>query len=211
MTRTLTIFGINGRTGRELARTAGAQGWHVRGFVRPTSDRETDFGDCRIVRGSFAEAERVVAAVDGSDAVCCVLGPRPPYTEVFCAEATAAILAAMARTGSRRLVCLTGAMIGPAPNRSRAMEWMARTYARRQPEAARDRLEQERLVEAADLEWTLVKPPRLTDAPPSGRVQAGTALPVGLLSRIGRADLAAFLLDEAEAGRFVRQCVFVKG
>ncbi|MDH5727343.1 MAG: NAD(P)H-binding protein, partial [Nitrospira sp.] len=104
----------------------------------------------------------------------------------------------------------TGAMIGPAPSRSRPMEWMARTFARWQPQAIRDREEQERLVESSQLDWTIVKPPRLTDSPPQGRVQASASLRVGLLSRISRADLAAFILDEVQAGRFVRQRTFVK-
>jgi hypothetical protein len=56
-----------------------------------------------------------------------------------------------------------------------------------------------------------VKPPRLTDSPPQGRVQAGSWLRVGLLSTIGRADLAAFLFDEVQTGRFLRQRIFVKG
>ena len=207
----LAIFGISGRTGHELAKVAGLNGWKVRGLVRPRSVVEGDLDTCRIVRGNFDELGQVVETIADSAAVCCLIGPRPPYRDVFCAAATVAIMTAMKQTSCRRLICQTGAMIGPAPNRSCPMEWAARTFARWHPEAAQDREEQERLIKSSGLEWTIVKPPRLTDSPPRHRVQASSSLQVGLLSKISRADLAAFLLDEIEAGRFVRQRIFVKG
>lgn len=211
MAHRLAIFGISGRTGRELARVARIKGWEVCGFVRPASEGEDAIAHGRIVRGHFEDFDRVVETVADSQAVCCLIGPRPPYTDVFCATATAAIIAVMKQTGCTRLACQTGAMIGPAPNRSHPMEWMARTFASWHPQAVRDREEQERLVESSGLDWTIVKPPRLTDSPPQGRVKAGPSLRVGLLSRISRADLAAFILDEIQTGRFVRQRIFVKG
>ena len=207
----LSIFGISGRTGRELVTVASLNGWEVRGLVRPTSLFEDGTGHCRIVRGNFDEPDRIVETIADSEAVCCLIGPRPPYTDVFCATATAAIIAAMKQTGCRRLICQTGAMIGQAPNRSRPMEWAARTFARWHPEAARDREEQERLIESSGLDWTIVKPPRLTDSTPRDQVEASSFLQIGLLSKISRADLAAFILDEVQNSRFVRQRIFVKG
>lgn len=211
MVHKLAIFGISGRIGHELAKDASSRGWEVCGFARPTSNVEGAIGNVQIVLGDFEDFDRVVETIADSQAVCCLIGPRHPYTDVFCATATAAIIAAMKQTGCTRLVCQTGAMIGPAPNRSHPMEWMARTFASWHPQAVRDREEQERLVESSGLDWTIVKPPRLTDSPPQGRVKAGPSLRVRLLSRISRADLAAFILDEIQTGRFVRQRIFVKG
>ena len=207
----LAIFGISGHTGRELAKVASLKGWEVRGFVRPTSKVEGGIGHCRIVRGNFEEFDRVIETIADSEAVCCMIGPRPPYTDVFCAVATAAIIAAMRHTSCHCLVCQTGAMIGPAPNRSCPMEWMARVFAKWRHESARDREEQERIVESSSLDWTIVKPPRLTDSPPQGRVQASSLLRIGLRSKISRADLATFMFDELQTGCFVRPRIFVKG
>ena len=210
MDRKLAIFGISGRTGQELAKVASSRGWEVCGFVRPTGKGEGAIVHGRIVRGSFEDFDRVVEAIVDSQAICCLIGPRPPYTDVFCAKATTAIIAAMKQTGCKRLVCQTGAIIGPAPNRSRPMEWMARTFASWHPQAILDREEQERLVESSGLDWTIVKPPRLTDSLPKGLVQASASLRIGLLSKISRSDLAAFILDEIQTGRFVRQRIYVK-
>jgi uncharacterized protein YbjT (DUF2867 family) len=103
-------------------------------------------------------------------------------------------------------------MIGDAPgNRSRPIEWMQAMYARQRPAIVADRAAQERVVLESGLDWTIVKPPRLADGPATGPVRADAALRVGLMSRIRRADLAEFLLDEVDRPRFVRARVFVAG
>ena len=100
---TLAIFGISGRTGRELAIISGLKGWEVRGFVRPTSQFENGMDRCQIVRGNFDELDRVIETIGDSAAVCCLIGPRPPYRDVFCATATAAIITAMKQASCCRL------------------------------------------------------------------------------------------------------------
>lgn len=64
----------------------------------------------------------------------------------------------------------------------------------------------ERLVEASDTDWTVVRPPRLVDgAQRDYRIKVG-ALPDGAWS-MSCADLAAFLLDEAERRGHVKGVV----
>ena len=208
--RTLAVFGITGQTGEALVNAAAVRGWAVRGFARPESATPRGPAAPIIVRGYFTDSTRVVEAVAGADAVCCVIGPRAPYTEVFCAAATAAIVQAMRQVGSRRLVCQTGAMVGPG-NRTPAFEWFCRSFARRRPAVAQDRLEQEGLIRECGLDWTLVKPPRLTNGPARHAVKAGCALRVGLLSSISRADIAEFMLDAIEGAQYVCARVFVRG
>jgi len=209
VSRVLAVFGITGGTGRAIAREAATRGWTVRGFVRPDGRAPDGISRAHLVRGIFSDRKRVSETVTGADAVCVVVGPRPPYTDVFCAAATEAVVAAMHDAGVRRLVCQTGAMIG-AGNRTWPFAWMARAFARRQPAAARDRIEQERVVQDSGLDWTLVKPPRLTHTTPGHVVEAGPALRVGLLSTLARADLAAFTLDAIEQSRHVGARVFVR-
>jgi putative NADH-flavin reductase len=204
---TVAIFGVSGRTGYALTAAARGRGWTVRSFCRISSVAPNG---AAVIHGAFCDPERVRAVVEGADAVCCVVGPRAPHREVFCADATRAILAAMEAVGCRRLLCVTGATTGAVPSRSRPFAWLGAWFRWRRPAIARDREAQEAAIAASPLDWTIVKPPRLTDASPSGRVAVGPALPVGLGSSISRADLANFLLDEIAEPRFVRQRVIVQ-
>jgi uncharacterized protein YbjT (DUF2867 family) len=84
-------------------------------------------------------------------------------------------------------------------------------FRRRWPAIAADGAEQEAIVMASGLDWTLVKPPRLTSGPRTTTVHADATLPVGALSSIGRRDLAEFILRAAAHDRFVGQRVYVRG
>ena len=69
-------------------------------------------------------------------------------------------------------------------------------------ERMRDKETMEPLITASGLTWTIVRPPKLSDHDATGKYTAGTGLPIRLWSSIGRADLAAFLIDEAETPRY---------
>jgi putative NADH-flavin reductase len=204
---TIAIFGISGRTGQALADGARARGWGTRSLGRISSTAPIG---AAMIHGGFDQPQRVQEAVRDVVAACCVFGPRPPFTDVFCAEASRAVIAAMRAAGCRRLLCVTGAMVGEVPSRSRGMHWMTRAFGWRRPAVAADRLEQETVVMASGLDWTIIKPPRLTEGDPTGRIVAGTNLPVDLRSTLTRADLARFMLDAVADAMFVNQRVLVK-
>jgi putative NADH-flavin reductase len=211
-TRTLAVFGATGKTGLALIAEARQRGWQVQALVRGAAGTLEGQSGVEIVRGEFSSLERLQATIVGASAVCCVFGPRPPFTDVFCANATRAVIAAMQHTSTHRLIVQTGAMVGQnLPNWTLAWRLMTSMYQRQQPKAARDRLEQERLVRQSGLDWTIIKPPRLTDGAASRHVRVAANLRVGMLSKISRADLATVLMDEVEQPRFVGQAVFALG
>ncbi|HSB52708.1 MAG TPA: NAD(P)H-binding protein, partial [Gemmatimonadales bacterium] len=198
----IAVFGISGRTGRAILEGARERGLNLVALVRPTANVPVA-GHLRVYRGDLADPGTVQQVVANTRAVVCVLGPRPPFGDIFCAAGTGAIISTMKACGVARLICQTGAMIGPLPRTvSRPMRWAARRFAAAYPAVAADRAEQEALVRASALDWTLVKPPRLTDRSSRRPVTAGPAISVGLLSSVGRPALAAFLLDEVLRPQF---------
>lgn len=209
----LAVFGGTGRTGGALVATALAHGWTVRAFVRTQAGADLPLPEgLDVVRGDPARHADIVATVRGADAVCCCFGPRATRPEPFCAALMQSIVEAMREEGVRRLVCVTGAMIGAVPsNVSIGMRVLAAVFRRRLAGIAIDRAAQEEIAAGSGLDWTLVKPPRLTDGAPTGVVHANPVLPIGLRSRIGRRDLADFVFRAAVHGRFVGQRVYVHG
>ena len=207
----VALFGASGKTGQAFARAGAAKGLVIRASVRDAA-RAVLPSTIEILCGDLGDADHVRDTIAGTMAVCCVFGPRPPHTDVFCAPATELIVDAMRHAGVRRLVCQTGAMIGgDVASWTLPVRLMVRMFRWQRPAVAADRMRQEKLVRESDLEWTLVKPPRLTDGPARGRVAAGVDLRIGLLSKISRADLASFLVGECVAPRHLKQAVYVTG
>jgi uncharacterized protein YbjT (DUF2867 family) len=84
---------------------------------------------------------------------------------------------------------------------------MRKTFLRN---VARDSAEMERIVKASDVDWTIVRPPRLTNGPLTrtyGVADGRLPLGAGRIATVSRADVAHFLLDEIEQPGHVRQVV----
>jgi putative NADH-flavin reductase len=208
--RKLAVCGATGKTGLALIAEARRRGWRLRVLVRGVAGRLEKQPGVEVIRGDYASAQTLETVFEGVQAVVCVFGPRSVHTEHFCASATKSVIQAMQKRGIKRLLVQTGAMVGRYPqNWSFIWNLFVCLYQRQQPKDASDRLEQENLTRQSGLEWTIIKPPRLTSGLPS-RVQAGSKVRVGLMSSLSRTSLAVFLMDEVEQPDFVGEVVFVK-
>lgn len=208
---TVAIFGGSGATGKVLISRALRNGLRVRALTRTAGSIDPGLLRLEVLEGSLSSAEDVESTLRGCKAAICVFGPRPPYADIFCEQATATIVAAMHRLGIARLVCQTGGMIGDYPaNRTLPFKYMVDMFTRRSPELARDRKGQERAVMLSSLDWTIVKPPRLTDGKAKGRWIVGPDVRLGLLSSIARDDLAGFLVAETLSPQHLGQAVFIR-
>jgi hypothetical protein len=115
------------------------------------------------------------------------------------------ILAAMQGHGVRRLVQSIGAGV-PDPHDApkpadRLIRLLVRTLS---ANVYRDMEQVDQLVRASDRDWTIVRVPRLTDEPKSGRVRVGH-IGRGVGTQLSRADLAEFMLRQVEDGTYLRQ------
>jgi putative NADH-flavin reductase len=207
---TFTVFGASGAAGQAFVSSALARGHAVRAFLRPSTAWSAP--SCvQVFRGTFDDLSLLRDAVDGVDAVCSFIGPRPPNTDVFCAAATQAILNAMAVHGVQRFACVTGAMVAASPaSVSVPARLVATLFRLARAQVAADRASQEAIVKSSASSWTLFKPPRLHTGPRSASLVIGSGVRVGLVSTLSYSDLAFVILDAVEKGQFTRQSVFVR-
>ncbi len=206
MTRVL-IVGASGRTGRHLVAGALARGLAVTALV--PHGAPPDLLPAEVVRaeGNVLQAATLAPAVRGQDAVLCVLGPRTGSPPTLCSEGTLHLIAAMKGERVARLVIVTGAMIG---HPTEGLGWLYRALREAVPEGAlADRRLQESLVTASGLDWTIVRPPRLTDGASHGHWRVGEAIHLGAFARIARADLAEFMLGQVNDRTLVRRGVSI--
>jgi putative NADH-flavin reductase len=215
----LTIFAATGGIGRQAFEQAIAAGHPVTAVVRtPNSLPE----GARIVAADLVAADPAVieSAVGGADAVLSCLGPRSISESGIASQGTRAIIQAMKATGVRRLVVISAAPIStvPSPGRSTPPKHdpgegffmrtllgpLAKAVLRR-PYA--DLALMEDLLRDSGLDWTVVRPPRLTNGPLTGtyRTALGQNLRRGLL--ISRADVAHFMLRALERPETIGRAV----
>ncbi|GAV19150.1 NmrA-like family protein [Mariprofundus micogutta] len=212
----VALFGASGATGKHVLAALLAEGITVRALCRNGTaldafvDELTEVeAEVTVVEGELTSKKAVQKTMRGCDAVICLFGPHPPYTDLFCADATALIVESMHSLNISHLLCQTGAMFGDYPdNRSWAMQEMVDSFQHRHPELAEDRSEQERIVKSSGLQWTLIKPPRLTTGAVNEEIQVGDDLPVGVLSSASRATIAHWLVQELHHPVHIGEALF---
>jgi putative NADH-flavin reductase len=162
----------------------------------------------RVIQGDARQGNAVADAVYGADVVISALGSGHETVTLFGRHA----MAAMERVGVKRIVSLVGAsVVVPGDLSSMSMRMLRLITRMFGGSMLKDGEVHARELAASRLEYTLVRPPRLTDAAASGRIQHDLTLRLGPTSSISRADLAAFLLEVAVERRYIRAAPMVAG
>ncbi|MFF7635856.1 NAD(P)-dependent oxidoreductase [Kitasatospora sp. NPDC008050] len=205
----LTVLGATGGVGRHLVAHALADGHRVTAVVRDPARLAVRHPELTVVRADALDPDEVAGVVEGADAVLSGVGQAGRHDPLHPASASArAAAAGMAATGVRRLVVVSAGTL----NRSGAgQSFVARRVL--SPllwvvfkELYTDLETTERILRASDLEWTAVRPARLTDGPGQGRYRpAIDSGPPG--NSIARADVARAMLDLLTDPRTIRRTV----
>ena len=145
-----------------------------------------------VTRGDALDAPAVTEAAAGADAVLSALGPRGARVPGLLAGAAANTVAAMRKTGARRLICVSaaGAFITGDPH----MNWLVKQILPRvlaKPFADVRRMED--VIAESGLDWTLVRATRLVNTALTGRYRVAPGYPPHGGGKISRADVAHFM------------------
>jgi putative NADH-flavin reductase len=202
----LVVLGATGGTGLEIVRQAIEHGHSVTAFVR-SPERLKPFQDRITVKQgdplNGAELERVI---EGHDAVLSGFGPRVPISKAdanLLQQFAVALTGAMLHAGVRRVVVESVAflfkdsIIPPAYLLGRMLF----------PGIVADSSAMEDVFARSGLDWTIVRPPELTDKPYTGnyRVREGHLPRFGF--KISRADAADFMIKAVENPSSIRKIV----
>jgi putative NADH-flavin reductase len=187
------------RTGRLIVEQALENGHHVTAAVRNPDTRtelhrlRADTGRLRITAGDVRDPRAVRAAVQGQEAVVSAVASRGRHPHGVFSDGTRTIVDALRATGVRRFLCISSRGVN---YHDRGLPFIYRAVLR--PLLLRDVYADmtimEEAVRASDLDWTLIRPPRLVDSPARGtyRVEDGHNPRGGWT--LSRADLAAFVV-----------------
>ena len=204
----LLVLGATGGTGLEIVRQAIEHGHSVTALVR-SPERLKPFRDrITIKQGNLLNRDELERAIRGQEAVLSGFGPRLPVSKEeadLLRQFGAALTGAMLQAGVRRVVVESVAFlfkdtfIPPAYLLGRLLF----------PGILADASGMERVFGESELDWTIVRPPRLTDNPYTGRyrVREGHLPRFGLT--ISRADVADFMIKSVENHLSVRKVVGV--
>ena len=199
----LFLLGATGGTGLALTAQALERGHEVTAFVRSPDKLKARHERLRIVTGDPRDAASLGRALPGHDAVLSSLGATDRRPTTLLHDCTQSLLSALAQTEIRRLVALSSALLFPD------MGLPGKIFGFVFRNALADALVMEQLLASSPLDWTVLRPPRLTDGRPRARYRVAEHAPPA--RSITRADLARAVLDTVEEGGHVKKVIGVSG
>ena len=195
------VLGATGGIGKFLLEFATAHGHEVTAFVRSPQKIALKNERLRVVPGDLLHAEQLAQVLLGQDVVLSAFGPATLRRVTTRGEFGTALATAMGRSGVRRAVVVSSGLLFEEQH---AIGKLLRGTLFRN--LLPDMTAMEATLEKDGLEWTIVRPPRLTNGPLTKSYSvADGRLPKGMT--VSRACVADFMIKEAEQPAHVRQIV----
>lgn len=216
----LTIVAATGGIGRQLLEQAIAAGYDVTAVARNPQNLSPVPARAMAADLASIDPAALQPAVAGTDAVLSALGPRTQADAGVAARGTKVITQAMRAAGVRRVIVVSAAPIGTISSPARPhpprhdpgdgfiIRYLADPIVKRAlREHYADLARMEDILRASDLDWTIVRPPRLTGKPVTGRYRTayGQNLRRGVF--VSRADVAHYMLSAVGKPETFRQTV----
>jgi putative NADH-flavin reductase len=203
----LTIFAATGGVGREILKQALAAGHDITVVVRNPGKLSGEA--VRIITADMAAPDPAAlqGAMQGADAILSGLGPHSTSSAGIASQGTRAITAAMRAAGVRRIVVISAAPVGTVPSPGRPdpprhdagdgffMRNLGGPFAKTAfGKVYADLAVMEDILRDSGLDWTVVRPPKLTSKPLTGSYRTATGHNIKGGWSVPRADVAQLML-----------------
>lgn len=196
----IAIFGASGRTGILTVYQALDKGHQVTAFARKASTVTIEHKNFRVIQGDILEYDKVKQAIEGMDVIISALGVESKAPNTILSDGTRNILKAMDECKVNRFICMSSAGIlgndaGFLFGKIIIPLFLKQVFI--------DKVRQMKIIVESSVEWVIVRPSGLTDAPKTGKYKITMGAPVS--KRIPRADVADFMLKLTTDKQYDRQ------
>lgn len=196
----LMILGATGGIGTEMVRRSLERGHQVTALVRSPEKISRGRAALTVVAGDLLDRATLARNIMGHDAVLSAFGPPTLRQTTMRMDFAAGLAFALKSTGVRRVLVVSAAFLfrdGFLP------VVLGGTIFRN---VVRDTEAMEKEIMLDGLDWTVVRPPRLTNGSDTTyRIADGRSPKSGFL--VSRAAVAEFMVEEVAANHHVRQIV----
>lgn len=191
------VIGASSGIGYETVKAALSAGHEVRAFSRSAKNISISHPNLVKLNGDARSGADVSAAMQGVDAVIQSLGVKTltelAFGTTIFSEATRVMVDRMQQTGVHRLIMVTGIGAGNSRGRTNFLYdymlfplFLQRVYS--------DKDIAEDIVQKSNLDWTIVRPGLLTNAPAKKRYKVLNDMKDWRGGAISRADVADFMV-----------------
>ena len=176
------------------------KGHQVTAFARKPSSVTIQHKNLRVVQGDILEYDKVKQAVEGMDVIISALGVESRKSNTVLSGGTKNILQAMQECNVNRFICMSSAGI---LGNDAGFFFGKIIIPLLLKNVFKDKVRQMKIIMESTVEWVIIRPAGLTDAPKTGKYKITLGSP--LTQKIPRADVADFMLKLLTDKQYDRQ------
>jgi putative NADH-flavin reductase len=200
----LLIIGANGGIGRQSVDLALKANHHVTAILRDPAKLSLTHPNLTVVKGDIFHPETFQQYLSAADLVISAIGVSgggfgsdKPTTLYSAGNAT--LIKTMEQTGTRRAFFISASAIEISPvlpfyvrfaEKYIVQKLLRHMYA--------DLRQMEALIKSSDLDWTIIRPPQLTDKTVTGHYRTAINTFLKNCLKISRSDVAHFMIHNAK-------------
>lgn len=194
--RRIVVLGASGGIGKHVVAIALQQGYHVTAVLRNVTKLPLTDHNLRIVEGDILKPASFEPYLAGAAAVVSAIGKNSSKKTTLYSKGNENLIHAMNRAQVKRVFFISASGLEVNATHSFIVRFATRYILQRVLKHMYADLERmEHLIKQSNLDWTIIRPPRLTDGPVTGiyRLAVGKVLNNPLV--ISRADVAHFIMQ----------------
>jgi putative NADH-flavin reductase len=194
--KNIVVVGANGGIGRQTVMLALEYGHKVTAILRNPDHLAIKHANLNIVKGDIMNPKTLEKHFENADAIISAIGKSSFKPTTLYSQGNKNILTAMQNVEASRVFFISASGLHVNPTHSLIVKLATKYILQKLLKNMYADLERmEEMIKSSNLNWTIMRPPRLTDKPVSGiyRVSINRLLKNGL--SISRADLAHYILN----------------
>lgn len=209
MEKQIALFGGSGKTGKAFLQQALKAGYKVKALLRTPDKLNISNPNLTIIPGDVLTPATVEQTVEDCDIVVSLFGHVKGSPANLQTDGTKHIVEAMNKHEVPKIISLSGGGLPYEKDKPKFADYMIRTIMKIVvPKILNDAKAHAKVLEESDREWMIVRAPRLTEEPYKGNYRVGW-VGVNASTKIGREDLAEFILEQIQKDEFKKEMPFV--
>ena len=192
----IAVLGASGGIGQQVVKIALSNGHKVTAILRTPSKLRIVHTNLKIVKGDVFKPETLEEHIKNKDAVISAIGKNSLKETTLYSQGNKNLLNILDKTNTNRVLFISAAGLEINPSFNLFIRLVERFVLQKLlKNMYADLVKMERIVKKSDQNWTIIRPPQLTNKPFTGqyRFSINSFLKKGL--KISRADLADFIIN----------------
>jgi putative NADH-flavin reductase len=192
----ILVIGANGGIGRQTIFVALNAGYHVTALLRNPANLTLTHENLQIVKGDILQPETFEKHLANQDAIISAIGEKNREPTTLYSDGNRNLLHAMRKKGIKRAFFISASAIEISPVQPFIIRLVTRFVVQKLfGNGYADQRIMEKLVKESDINYTIMRPPRLTDTPATGKYRFAINGFLKNCLKISRADVAHFMIN----------------